>query len=300
MTAGNYSKTILDNGIRIVSEKMEGVRSVSVGVWILIGSRNESRRNCGISHLLEHMLFKGTESRTAFEIAVSLESLGGTLNAFTDREFTCIYAVVLDDNVSEAVEVMADVILNPVLDEKDLRVEKQVVLEEIRNLEDSPEDRIHEVFVQTVFNNRSLGSSTLGTYESIRRMKKSDLSAYHNKFCAANNIIIAAAGCIDHDFFVDCVSKYFHALNRGADSVYEQFVLGQDFNRSLRSSISQSHICTGMPSFSYDSPEKISLIVLNSILGGGMSSRLFQEIREKKGLAYTIYSFFDFWSDTGL
>lgn len=295
-----YRKTILDSGIRVVSERMEGVRSVCVGVWISAGSRNESEDVNGISHLLEHMLFKGTNSRTAFEIATSIESLGGTLNAFTDREFTCFYAIVLDENLPEAIDVLADVIQNAVLDKKDLQNEKRIVFEEIRNLEDTPEDLVHDVFFQTVFGSHSLGFPILGSFKSVKEIKRSNLTEYQKKFYSSNNMIVAAAGSLYHDQIVDLVKNCFRPLHTECSPPNEPFDLGADHSRRIRSSINQTHICTGAPAFSYQDSRKFSLIVLNSILGAGMSSRLFQNLREKKGLAYSIYSFVDLWSDTGL
>lgn len=295
-----YQKTILDNGLRVVSERMDWCKSVSIGVWVLAGSRNDTKKHEGISHLLEHMLFKGTGSRTAYEIATSLESLGGTLNAFTEREFTCFYALVLDDNLSEAIDVIADVIQNAILDEKDLQNEKRIVFEEIRNLEDSPEDLIQDIFIQTIFSNQSLGLPPLGSYKTIETIQRSDLKNHLQKFYTTSNILIASAGKLDHDHLVDSVSKCFHSLSTGCPSTQDPFRMGTEQFKKIRSPIKQTHICTGVAAYSYQDPKKFPLLILNSILGGGMSSRLFQNLRENKGLAYSVYSFVDLWSDTGL
>jgi predicted Zn-dependent peptidase len=295
-----YQKTTLDNGLRVVSERMDWCKSVSIGAWILAGSRNDTNKHNGISHLLEHMLFKGTDSRTAYEIATSLESLGGTLNAFTGRECTCFYALVLDDNLPEAVDVIADVIQNAILDERDLQNEKRIVFEEIRNLEDSPEDLIQDIFIQTIFSNQSLGLPTLGSYKTIETIQRLDLKNYLQKFYTTSNILVASAGKLNHDHLVDSVSKCFRSLSTGYPSTPDAFRMGTEPFKKIRSSIRQTHICTGVAAYSYLNPKKFPLLVLNSILGGGMSSRLFQNLREKRGLAYSVYSFVDLWSDTGL
>lgn len=295
-----YQKTTLDNGLRVVSERMNWCKSVSIGAWILAGSRNDTKKHNGISHLLEHMLFKGTSSRTAYEIATSLESLGGTLNAFTEREFTCFYALVLEDNLPEAVDIIADVIQNSILDEKDLQNEKRIVFEEIRNLEDSPEDLIQDIFIQTIFSNQSLGLPPLGSYKTVETIQKSDLKNYLQKFYTTSNILVVSAGKLDHDHLVDSVSKCFRSLSPGCSPTLNPFRLGTEPFKNIRSPIRQTHICTGVAAYSYRDPKKFPLLVLNSILGGGMSSRLFQNMREKRGLAYSVYSFVDLWADTGL
>jgi predicted Zn-dependent peptidase len=298
--AETYRKTVLGNGIRVVSENMEHGRAVSVGVWVQTGSRYESKKQNGISHLLEHMLFKGTSSRTAYDIAVSLESVGGHLNAFTEREFTCFYALVLDENLRDAVDVIADVVQNAVLDKEDLRNEQQIVFEELRNLEDTPEDFLHDYFFRSVFGNHPLGFSTLGTYEAVGGINRSDLLSYRENHYHASNIIVAAAGCLDHEHLVDLASEFFGATKNGSSSIPESALFGEKTSEHIKYPIKQAHVCTGTPAFSYKDQKKYPLIVLNAVLGGGMSSRLFQNLREEKGLAYAVYSFLELWSDAGL
>ncbi len=293
-------KTILDNGIRIVSEKIDYGQSVSLGIWVAAGSRNESKELNGISHLLEHMIFKRTDSRSAYDIATSLESLGGSLNAFTDREFTCFYAAVLEENLPQAVDVLGDIIQNAVLDEKDLLNEKQIIFEEIKELEDTPEDFVQDSFVQLIFDDHSLGLSTLGSYESVEKIKRGDLVGYKKKFYTPNNIIVAAAGKVNHDFFVELVQQFFQSFPQRPSTFLEPFKLGNVTFKKINSSIKQTHITTGTLAYSYNDSRKYPLIVLNTVLGGGMSSRLFQNLREKQGLAYSVYSLVDLWSDTGL
>ena len=295
-----FQKTVCENGIRVLSERMDCVQSVSIGVWICSGSRDESKKQNGIFHLMEHMVFKGTRSRTAYEIATSIESLGGYLNAFTEREFVCYYALVLDDNVGDAVEVIADIIQHAVYEKKDLVKEKEIILEEIQNLEDTPEDFVQDYFVQTVFDYDTLGFSTLGSYKSIRKIERNDLIEHQKQFYTSNNMIVAAAGKVNHEQLVTLVDKTFHSLNFGTIAPRKSFKLGSSTSKKITSPIKQSHICTGMPAYSYQDPRKYALFVFNTILGSGMSSRLFQNLREKKGLAYSIYSFLDFWSDVGL
>lgn len=296
-----YQKTTFENGLRIVSEKIEGVKSVSVGIWIFAGSRMESKEQTGKSHLLEHMVFKGTTSRTAYEIATSLESLGGHLNAFTEKELACFYSLVLDENLPEAIDILADIVQNAKLDETDLQNEKLIVFEEIRNLEDTPEDFVQEAFIQTVFKNHSLGFSILGSYESVKGIKRADLVAYRNTYYTSNNMIVAAAGNLNHTHLVELIHTHFIDLRCGSFSPpAEPILLGNQAVKRISSSINQTHICTGTTALSYSDRRKFPLIIMNALLGGGMSSRLFQILREQRGLAYSVYSFLDFWSDTGL
>ena len=295
-----YRKTTLGNGIRVVSEKLNLGRAVSIGVWIAAGSRNEPERQNGISHLLEHMLFKGTHSRSAYDIAVSLESVGGHLNAFTEREATCFYALVLDDNLPEAIEVLSDIVQNSVLDERDLKSEKDIVFEEMQTLVETPEDFIQDCFIQSVFDHHALGQSTLGSHQAVQRLKRADLVEYHRRVYTAGNIIVVAAGRCEHDRLVGLVDKHFPIPMNGTISHHEPIRMGKQSINRIRSNIKQSHICTGTPAVSYKDPMKYTLVILNTALGGGMSSRLFQSLREKRGLAYTVYSFFELWSDTDL
>ncbi|MFC1502646.1 M16 family metallopeptidase [bacterium] len=299
-TDGDYHRTILKNGIRIVSEKMNSGRSVSFGVWVTTGSRNENQKNNGVSHLLEHMVFKGTKTRNAFEIASSLESLGGHLNAFTDREFTCYYALVLDDNILNAVEVITDLIQNAVFNTQELEKEKSVIFEEIQNMEDSPEDLIQDWFYQNIFDDHSLGNPILGTKYSIQHIDRKTLKEYWKQKYTANNIIIACSGLVDHNYLVACVEKNINKLKEGSRFIPHSVKLSERTSVMKNAPIQQCHIYTGIPTFEYTNPQKFALVLLNQILGGGMSSRLFQLLREEEGLVYSIYSFLDFWSDIGL
>jgi predicted Zn-dependent peptidase len=295
-----YRKTRLENGIRIVSENMDTVRSVSVGVWMFTGTRNEPRRLNGISHLLEHMAFKGTSNRSAYDIAVSLESLGGHLNAFTEKEFTCFCALVLDEHLEQAVDVIADIVQHPLLTESDLKSEKRIVSEEIRNLEDTPEDLIHDLFLQTVFDDHPMGFPILGTEESLHAIRRKDLVRYRTLHYTCRNCIVTAAGHLDHDGLVRMTEERFGHLSRQKSPKSPKTKRGNTLRRVKPSPIAQTHLCTGIPGVDYNDLRKFALIVLDTYFGGGMSSRLFQNLREKSGLAYSVYSFLDFWSDTGL
>jgi predicted Zn-dependent peptidase len=295
-----YRKTRLDNGIRVVTETMPWVRSVSIGIWITSGSRHEPERLNGISHLIEHMAFKGTRRRTTHDIALSLESLGGHLNAFTEKEFTCYCALVLDRHLPQAMDVLADILQYPLMTDRDLRSEKGIVAEEIRNLEDSPEDNIHDWFIQTVFSGHPMGSPILGSMDSLKRIRRSDLIRHRKAHYAVGNCIVAAAGNLDHDALVRIVDKKLHGLSGVEPAGAAPAAFGGERQKTVRAPISQTHLCIGVPGMSYNDERKFPLIVLDTYFGGGMSSRLFQNLREDKGIAYSIYSFLDFWSDIGL
>lgn len=298
---GEYRKTVLDSGLRVVTESMHGVQSLAIGVWVLTGSRFEDLSQNGISHLLEHMVFKGTHSRSAYDIAVSLEALGGHLNAFTGREHTCYYAIVLKDNLAEAVDVLADLVQNARLDKSDLAKEKRVVLEEIHNLDDMPEDLVHDIWMQTVFGEDALGWPILGTQESIAHIRKEQVQSYYQTHYTASNIIVAAAGALDHNELVERVGNAFASLPKGATKPVPQANAPREkADKQIHSATNQLHLCTGTTVYSYLDKRKFPLFVLNAYLGSGMSSRLFQELREARGLAYAVFSSLDFWIDIGV
>jgi predicted Zn-dependent peptidase len=296
----HYGKTTLPNGIRVVSETVPGARSVSVGLWMLSGSRDESEP-AGLAHFLEHMVFKGTTRRSAYDIAVSIESLGGQLNAFTEREFTCFYAHLLGENLPEAVDVLSDLIQNPIFESADIDNEKQVVIEEIRGLEDAPEDWVQELFLETAFDGHPLGRSVLGTVQSIRGTRRDDLESFRRRHYTADNCLVAAAGNLKHDRLVELVQNHLSALPAKADKPPRTpATFRGSQNKTRKAPVGQAHLALGASGFPYNEPRKFALIVLNAMLAGGMSSRLFQRLREKEGLAYAVYSMLDFWADTGL
>lgn len=301
--AGNsdgYKRTVLPNGTRIVTEYMDSVRSVSAGVWIMSGTRNETDATNGLFHLLEHMLFKGTKTRSAYDIAISLETLGGQLNGFTEKEMTCFYAVVLDQHMKQAVEVLADIVQNPSLQDDDFIKEKQIVFEEIANLEDSPEDLVQEYFIQHVFGPHSMGLPILGSRESLDRLTVDDLNRTHQACYSSDRMIITAAGHVDHDHFVQLVETFFTGTPRTRTETVDHVYTSPQLSRVLYSETGQSHLCIGYPVCSFHEKQKYPMVLLNILLGNGMSSRFFQKLREDAGLAYSVYSCLDLWSDIGV
>jgi predicted Zn-dependent peptidase len=291
----------MDNGLRVLTEAVPHVRSVSLGIWILVGSRDEAAPECGISHFLEHALFKGTHSRSAFDIANSLESLGGSLDAFTYRDMTCYYARCLDEHLDVALDVLADMLQNSLLDPEDVEKEKGVVLEEIQNVQDTPEDLIHDLFAKSVWAQHPVGEPILGTPDAVRSLTPGSLRDYLTRQYSPDRIIVAAAGCLDHDRLVDRISALFGtAAAGGFDRPRVQPLYNGGGQKHHRREIGQTHICLGATAYAYTHPRQYDLLVANTALGGGMSSRLFQHVRERLGLAYSVYSYLESLEDTGL
>jgi predicted Zn-dependent peptidase len=300
MVYSEYNKTILPNGLTIVSEKIPSVRSISIGVWVKSGTRNESERCNGVAHFLEHMMFKGTEKRSALEIARSLESVGGYLNAFTSKEQTCFYAEILDEHLPRAVEVLSDMVCHSVFDPEEFEKERQVILDEISSVEDTPDEYIQDVFVEKLFPRNSLGFPILGTKQSIGRLTREQLLSFYRRHYAMENMVIAAAGSLEHQELVELCERYFDLPEKGNSDDPEPV---QEIGRgsfTITRPVNQAHLCLGTSALPYDHPRKYELLLLNTMLGVGMGSRLFQNIREKHGLAYAIYSFLDFYRYEGL
>lgn len=296
-----YRKTVLESGLRVVTEHIPYVRSVSVGVWVTAGSRYEAPNNNGISHLLEHMVFKGTSNRTAEQIAQSLEAVGGQLNAFTSRELTCYYAHILDEYLLIAVDVLADILCNSIFDPGEIEKEKKVVIEEIKNLNDTPDDLIHDLFAKAVWEPHPLSRSILGTEENIKGFTRQDVVQYLEEQYRADRVVIAAAGNVNHDQLVGWVEDKFRFSEAQPDSLTQEGLPPISTKVEVYSrDISQVHLCIGTRTFPFYDPRRYAMLALNTILGGGMSSRLFQNIREKTGIAYSIYSYVDFLRDTGI
>lgn len=297
----SYRKTVLPNGIRIVSEEIPYVRSISVGVWINVGSRDEHRHKNGISHFLEHMVFKGTERYSAQQIARSLEGVGGYLNAFTTKEQTCFYARILDDHLLKALDVISDLVRNPLFDVKEMAKEKKVILEELKNLEDDPEELIHDHFDSTIFHDHPLGNPIIGRADSIKTFSRMDLKKYLRGYYVPSGIVVAAAGNLKHEKLVAIVERYFGGLDTkrsGARRAVGSRRL-RPGRQVIEKPILQAHVCTGTVGYGVRSKIRYPLMVLNTLLGEGMSSRLFQNIREKYGFAYNVFSFANLLSDTG-
>lgn len=295
----NIRVSTLDNGLRVASDPMDTVETLSVGVWIEAGARDEDPAVNGASHLIEHMVFKGTKRRDARAIAEEIEAVGGHLNAHTSREYTAYYAKVLKDDAGLALDILADIVQNATLDAEELERERAVVIQEIMQSHDTPDDIVFDRFQETAFPRQSIGRSVLGTADLIRSIPREALVAYVNTHYRASQIVLAAAGRIEHDRLVDLAKDAFGGLPAGAEKTRVPAVyVGGDCreNRDLE----QAHVILGFEGVAYRDPDFYALSVLSTLLGGGMSSRLFQEIREKRGLVYSIYSFPSSFVDGGV
>ena len=295
-----YQKTVLANGVRIITEEIEHVRSAALGIWVGAGSRDEREGYEGISHFMEHMFFKGTEQRNARALAESLEAVGGQLNAFTTKEYTCYYAKILDEDLDLAIDVLSDMFFCSLFDEKEIEKEKNVVIEEIKMYEDSPDELIHDIFSEYVWNDHPLGKPILGTEESIRSLSRAKIMTFLSEHYAPDNVVIAVAGKIKHDDVVAKLTNQFGTFKRGGRRVLEGTPIGQTVERYQKKDTEQMHILLGVPGLGQDDEEIYAMHIFNNILGGGLSSRLFQEIREQRGLAYSVYSYHSTYVDTGL
>ena len=300
IVSAEFKKSVLGSGIRLVTERIPHVRSVSIGAWLNVGSRDEVPENNGVSHFIEHLLFKGTKNRTAAEIAESLESVGGHLNAFTSKELTCYYAHILDEHLSTSVEVIADILCNALFEASEMEKEKQVIVEELNTMEETPEELIHEYFLDDVFPNHPLGLSIIGKRENITTFSRQKVLDYLSDNYTTDRLVIAAAGNVDHDELAKLVEKNFENFGNKGHQNYEPPRGPRHGKNVIENGAIQAHICLGTHAYSYQNPKKFGLLVLNTLLGSGMSSRLFQNIREKHGIAYSVYSFIDFLFDTGL
>jgi predicted Zn-dependent peptidase len=297
-----YRKTILPNGVRIVSEYIPHVRSVSVGVWIQAGSRDERASTNGISHLIEHMVFKGTTNRSVREIAQSIESVGGYLNAFTSKEYTCYYARVLDEHTPLALDVISDMVLHPLFPERELEKERGVIIEELKNSEDDPEDIIHDYFEKAIFRKHPLGFPVIGTEKNLRQFTRGDLLNYFRRHYRAPNMVVAAAGNFPHERVVELVEQFLGSapttLPSNGHGRTKPTAIGSG-RFEYRKPIQQAHVCLGTLTFGIRHKFRYPLKTLNALLGEGMSSRLYQNIREKYGFAYSVYSYANLMSDVG-
>ena len=292
--------TTLPNGVRVITESMRHVRSVSVGFWIASGTRRETLDQNGISHFIEHMVFKGTESRTAEEIARSVDSIGGNLDAFTAKELVSFNTKVLDEHLPIAFEVLSDLVLRPLFREDDIEKEKGVVLEELKMEIDSPEYLVHELFCGRFWKNHPLGQPILGTRKTIRSFSRSMIDSYFHQVYSPTNILITAAGNLDHTRLLDLAGGEFHRLNGANAPVPEALPTPQaHLLLKTKKALEQIHICLGVPCYPIAHESRYACYILNTILGGGMSSRLFQNIREQRGLAYSVFSELNLYRDTG-
>jgi predicted Zn-dependent peptidase len=296
----NVETATLANGLRVITEVMPQVRSVSMGVWVKMGSRHERPEQNGISHFIEHMVFKGTTTRSAEDIARSIDSVGGQLDAFTAKELISFSAKVLDEHVTRAFDVLADLVLNPVFRDEDIQKEQGVVLEELKMDEDNPDFLVHEIFSGNFWKDHSLGKPIIGSKKTIKSFAREMLRDYYNRAYAPSNILVTAAGHLDHGRIVRLVEDAFGSLDRPASQV-EDPKPSTHAIISLRDkpALEQVHMCLGVPSYPLADDRRYGTYVLNTMLGGGMSSRLFQNIREKQGLAYAVYSELNPYRDTG-
>jgi len=291
----------LSNGVRIISEYIPYVKSVSLGIWIGTGSRNESKSNSGISHFIEHMLFKGTESRSARDIAEAIDSIGGQINAFTGKEYTCYYTKTLDEHIDIAVDILSDMFFHSKFDVNDINTERKVILEEINMYEDSPEELVHDVLLETVWADDSLGYPILGTMDSLKDIKRENILSYMDSYYTPSNVVIAVAGNFDYDKMFRLVAAKFE--NWRSKNSFEQSYCKADFKHQAavkKKDTEQTHVCIGFEGVEQGNESIYELLVVNNIFGGGMSSRLFQKIREEKGLAYSVYSYPSAYQNAGL
>jgi predicted Zn-dependent peptidase len=292
--------TSLENGVRVITETMPHVRSVSVGVWIGSGSRRETSEQNGLSHFIEHMLFKGTERRSAEDIARSVDSIGGNLDAFTAKELVCFNTKVLDEHLSLAFDVLADLVLHPMFRDEDIAREKGVILEEIKMEADSPDYLVHEIFSANFWKDHPLGKPILGTRESVKRFDRDMIRGFYDSVYTASDLLVTAAGNLTHERLVNLVREHFESLPPDG-STRTETIPSTHARIALRNkkSLEQVHMCLGVPSYPLPHQERFSCYVMNTLLGGGMSSRLFQNIRERQGLAYAVFSELNPYRDTG-
>ncbi len=292
-------RDVLDNGLRLITETMPHVRSVTIGVWLMRGSRHESDERGGIAHFVEHMLFKGTDSRSAEDIAQSIDSIGGQLDAFTAKEYASYYIKVLDEHLPMAVDLLADIVRRPAFAAPEIEREKKVILEEIKMVEDTPDDLVHELFTQHFWEGHPLGRPILGSKDTVEALTQGTLREYFRGAYVARNMIISAAGNLDHPRVRELVEAAFGDLaSTGAPlSADPPQVVPQVITRSK--DLEQSHICLGTNSYPQNHDDRYVSYIMNTVLGGSMSSRLFQNVREKRGLAYAVFSGLSAYRDAG-
>jgi predicted Zn-dependent peptidase len=300
-----FKKTVFSNGLTLLSERHPQYRSFSMGVWVKAGTRQEHGGEAGVSHFLEHMMFKGTDKRSSFDLAREVDQVGGEFNAFTGREYTCFHLLLLDRDAGLATDILSDVLLNSKFDADELERERKVILQEIAMVEESPEEFVHDLFFERVYGRHGLGRSILGTAHSIRKMRRSDLLGYFREYYRPEQLIISAAGDVAHDVLVRKLRSLTRGVwpgrkqNRRARALIPapEFRVGRWW---VQRSTEQVHLVWGVEGTRYTSKDRFAALLLNVYLGGGMSSVLFQEIREKRGLAYTVYSNLSPFHDSGL
>lgn len=293
-------KTVLDNGVRILSMEMPYVRSISMGVWVHVGARDETDAESGLSHFIEHMIFKGTARRSAFQIAKEFDAIGGQTNAFTSMEHTCYHARVLDIHLETMVDILSDIFLNSLFDTRDVERERPVIFQEIGMVEDNPEELVHVMMGPAFWGKHPLGRSILGSRENILHFDRDAIQQFFKRLYQPDRIVVSLAGNLDHHQVVEMLGPVFSTIAKGNGfSPRKPPTVGSGIERKHRD-LEQTHICLGMQGLSVADPRRFSASLLNTLLGGNMSSRLFQLIREERGLAYAIYSFLNAYADAGM
>jgi predicted Zn-dependent peptidase len=295
----HFKKTELKNGIRVVTEMHPQSRSVSIGIWVLTGTRDEPKEQMGISHFLEHLVFKGTKTRTAYQIAKSLEALGGELNAYTTKEYTCYHALVLKEHWLQALDVLSDLVCNMQLNKKEFNLEKGVILQEIAMGEDAEEEWLYDIFFEEVYGKHPLSWPILGTVKTITEMKQNQIMKYYKETYAGQNIIVSAAGPIDHQDLVDEVNKKLKGKKKTRFQQDRKAPRWNACRKVVDKNCEQTHVLLGFPTASFEDKFRFEAFILNTLLGGGMTSKLYQSVRERKGLVYSIYSSLNTFMDTG-
>ncbi len=292
-------KHTLPNGVRVLAEPIPHVRSVAVGIWVGTGSENEEKEKNGISHFLEHMMFKGTKKRTARQIAEAFDEIGGQVNAFTSKEMTCYFAKVLDQHFSVALEVLADMFFESTFLDVEIEKEKKVIIEEIRMVEDTPDDLVHDLLSEVSMNQHTLGFPVIGTIENVQQITRNDLFDYKDKFYHPANTVVSIAGNLPADFLEQVESLFGHHFGTPVE-VKKEIPVFSPYGKIKIKPTEQTHLCIGLPGLTIQDEQIYTMVLINNILGGNMSSRLFQEIREEHGLAYSVYSYHSAHRHSGL
>ncbi len=296
----NIRREILPNGLTLITEEMEHIRSVSLGIWIKTGSRDEESQWNGISHFVEHMVFKGSKNRSAEGIARQVDSIGGNMDAFTAKECICFNMKVLDEHLPIAMDVLSDLVLNPIFDAQDIARERGVILEEIKMDEDNPDYLVHEIFTQSFWKDHALGKPILGTKDTVKTFERDPVVSFYNQRFAPGNLIVSAAGHLKHEQFVELVTKHFGGIESRKNGFHSpQPKIAPRIIMRNKKALEQVQICIGVPSHPIAHDRRHASYILSTLLGGGMSSRLFQNIRERQGLAYSIYADLNPYRDTG-
>lgn len=295
-----YQQTLLPNGLKIITESIPYVRSIAMGIWVKTGTKNETKNIAGISHFLEHMMFKGTKNHSAKDLVEIFDSIGGQLNAFTSKEYTCYYAKFLDEHLQLASQTLSDMVLNSVFSSEEIKKEQSVIIEEIKMYEDTPDDLVHDLFVQTVLAPHPLSKPILGTKETVSSFEQQKILEYFKQFYVPTNIIITLAGNLNHQAVLEILAPIWGEL---AGEPKEHNFIAPIINKKtkiIEKDLEQVHLCLGGEGVTYDNEDKFSVYLLNNMFGGSMSSRLFQSIREEQGLAYSVFSYLTTYQVAGL